>query len=117
MTVTSSLAGKVAVLTGVSKRGQVGEAVARSFAESRVAVALVYRSGVHAEERVREPRAGGFTAVAHKASLAVRDHLEAVARAVSSAYGGIDALVNIACGFAMSGKVADSDPSAWSRQL
>ena len=117
MTVTSSLAGKVAVLTGVSKRGQVGEAVARSFAESGVAVALIDRSGVDAEERARELRAGGFTAVAHKADLTVPDQLDAVARAVASDYGGIDALVNIAGGFAMSGKVADSDPNAWSRQL
>jgi NAD(P)-dependent dehydrogenase (short-subunit alcohol dehydrogenase family) len=32
-------------------------------------------------------------------------------------FNGIDALVNIAGGFSMSGKVADSDPDAWARQL
>jgi NAD(P)-dependent dehydrogenase (short-subunit alcohol dehydrogenase family) len=117
MTVTRSLAGKVAVLTGVSKRGQVGEAVARSLAESGVAVALIDRTGLDAEERASELRAGGFTAVAHKADLTVPDQLDAVARAVASEHGGIDALVNIAGGFTMSGKVADSDPNAWSRQL
>ena len=117
MTVTRSLEGKVAVLTGVSRRGQVGEAVARSLAESGVLVALIDRTGGESEQRASELRADGLAAVAHKADLTDSAQLDVVARAVASDFGGVDALVNIAGGFAMSGKVADSDPNAWSRQL
>jgi len=117
MSTTRPLADKVAVLTGVSRRGQVGEAVARSLAESGVQVVLIDRTGVDAEARARELRADGLAAVAHKADLTDPAQLDTVARAVANEFGAVDALVNIAGGFAMSGKVADSDPDAWSRQL
>lgn len=111
------LDGKVAVLTGVSKPGQVGEAVARWLAERGAAVVLIDRTGVDGEARAAELRAKGFRAIAARADLTDVAQLDAVSRSVSSEFGGIDALVNIAGGFSMSGKVSDSDPSAWSRQL
>ena len=117
MSVTRSLEGKVAVLTGVSRRGQVGEAVARSLAESGVLVALIDRTGGESDMRASELRADGLAAVAHKADLTDPAQLDVVVQAIASDFGGVDALVNIAGGFAMSGKVADSDPNAWSRQL
>lgn len=111
------LDGKVAVLTGVSRPGQVGEVVAREFARRGVAVVLIDRTGVEAEARARELREDGFRATAHRADLTDVDQLDAVARAVATDFGGVDALVNIAGGFSMSGNVADSDPTAWTRQL
>ena len=117
MTVIGSLSGKVAVLTGVAKRGQVGEAVARALAESGVMVVLIDRTGLDAEERASELRSDGLAAVSHKADLTDPAQLDVVSRAVTRDFGGVDALVNIAGGFAMSGKVSDSDPAAWSRQL
>lgn len=116
-TIDRSLDGKVAVLTGVSRPGQVGETVARALAERGAAVVLIDRTGVDAEARASELRALGFHATSAHADLTDVDQLDAVARAVSSEFGGVDALVNIAGGFSMSGKVADSDPHAWSRQL
>jgi NAD(P)-dependent dehydrogenase (short-subunit alcohol dehydrogenase family) len=112
-----SLEGKVAVLTGVSRQGQVGEAVAQSLAERGVAVVLVDRTGVEAEARAKEIRDRGRRALAVKADLTDASQLDAVARVVRNEFGGVDALVNIAGGFGMSGKVSDSDPSAWARQL
>jgi len=113
----ASLEGKVAVLTGVSRQGQVGEAVARSLAEQGASVVLIDRTGVEAEARAREIRDGGHHAMAAKADLTDPAQLDAVARAVKSEFGAVDALVNIAGGFGMSGKVSESDPSAWSRLL
>jgi NAD(P)-dependent dehydrogenase (short-subunit alcohol dehydrogenase family) len=112
-----SLEGKVAVLTGVSRQGQVGETVAQSLAERGVAVVLIDRTGVEAEARAREIRDRGHHALAVNADLTDASQLDAVARVVQNEFGGVDALVNIAGGFSMSGKVSDSDPSAWSRQL
>ena len=110
-------ASKVAVLTGVSRTGQVGEVVARWFAERDVAVVLIDRGGIESEERAKELRERGLNATALRADLTDASQLDAVARAVSDQFGGIDALVNIAGGFAMSGKVAESDPQAWARTL
>jgi len=112
-----SLEGKVAVLTGVSRQGQVGETVAQSLAERGVSVVLIDRTGVEAEARAREIRDRGHRALAVNADLTDASQLDAVARVVKNECGGVDALVNIAGGFSMSGKVSDSDPGAWSRQL
>jgi NAD(P)-dependent dehydrogenase (short-subunit alcohol dehydrogenase family) len=117
MPIVRALEGKVAVLTGISRPGQVGEAVARSLAEAGVAVVLIDRTGAAAEERARELRDAGLVATAHGADLTDPTQLDAVAQSVGREFGGIDALVNIAGGFSMSGKVASSDPDAWSRQL
>jgi len=111
------LAGKVAVLTGVSRPGQVGEAVARSLAERGVAVVLIDRTGVEAEARARELRDEGLDARAFRGDLTDTAQLDAIARTVSDEFDGVDAVVNIAGGFSMSGKVAESDPEAWSKQL
>ena len=112
-----SLEGKVAVLTGVSRQGQVGETVAQSLAERGVSVVLIDRTGVEAEARAKEIRDRGHRALAVNADLTDPSQLDAVARVVKNEFGGVDALVNIAGGFSMSGKVSDSDPGAWSRQL
>jgi len=112
-----ALDGKVAVLTGVSRPGQVGEAVARSLAELGASVVLIDRTGVDAEARARELRERGFRATAARADLTDPGQLAAVSDGVARDFDGVDALVNIAGGFAMSGKVSDSDPDAWSRQL
>jgi len=111
------LDGKVAVLTGVSRPGQVGEVVARSLAERGASVVLIDRTGVEANARAAELREQGLRATAARADLTDRAQLDAVAAAVAHDFGALDALVNIAGGFSMSGKVADSDADAWSRQL
>jgi NAD(P)-dependent dehydrogenase (short-subunit alcohol dehydrogenase family) len=117
VTAPASLEGKVAVLTGVSRPGQVGEVVARSLAEHGASVVLIDRTGVEAEARANELRERGFRATALHADLTDATQLDAVARVVANEFGGVDALVNIAGGFSMSGKVSDSDPNAWARQL
>ena len=111
------LDGQVTVLTGVSRPGQVGEVVARSLAERGATVVLIDRTGVEAEARAAELRERGLRASAARADLTDRAQLDAVATAVERDFGAINALVNIAGGFSMSGKVADSDPDAWSKQL
>ena len=111
------LTGKVAILTGVSRVGQVGEVVARVLAERGVAVVLIDRTGVEAEARATELRDRGLSARAYRGDLTDPGQLAGIAQSVATEYGGVDALVNIAGGFSMSGKVSDSDPEAWARQL
>ena len=117
VSVQRPLEGKVAVLTGVSKPGQVGELVARRIAERGVSVALIDRGGVDAEARAGELREAGLAAKAYQADLTNPSQLDDVSRSIRAEFGGVDALVNIAGGFSMSGKVSDSDPNAWALQL
>lgn len=112
------LAGRSVVLTGVGREGQVGEAVARAFAERGARVFLVDRSEDQVRARADALVAAGLRAAALSADLSDPVAVDALAARVRDATGGrVHALVHLAGGFAASGPVADSDPAAWSRQF
>ena len=56
---TNVLSGKVALVTGVSRDGQVGQAVARALASEGAALAIVARSRENVEARAQELKADG----------------------------------------------------------
>src|SRR5512138_936316 len=112
------LAGRSVVLTGVGREGQVGEAVARAFAERGARVFLVDRSGDDVRARADALIAAGLRAAALSADLSDPVAVDALAARVRDATGGrVHALVHLAGGFAASGPIADSDPAAWTRQV
>jgi 3-oxoacyl-[acyl-carrier protein] reductase len=112
------LAGRSVVLTGVGREGQVGEAVARAFAEKGARVFLVDRDEEQARARADALLAAGLRAASLGADLTDATAVEALAARVREATGGrVHALVHLAGGFAMSGPVADSDPGVWPRQF
>jgi len=90
----ASLEGKIVVLTGVSRQGQVGEVVARTLAEQGAAVVLIDRTGVEAEARAKEIRDLGARAMAVKADLTDPAQLDAVAgiQAAASEAGLVPAI-------------------------
>ena len=109
---------RVIVLTGVAREGQVGEAVARAFAERGAIVALLDREADALAARAASLVAGGFRAFAFPCDLTDPSAVEAVAKTVSGAHGGrVDALVNAAGGFAMSGPLADTDVALWHKMV
>ena len=105
------------VLTGVGRVGQVGEFVARRFAERDVALALIDRSIEDAEARAVTLRDAGFHAAAYQCDLTDATQVQAVATRVTAESGSIGALVNMAGGFAMSDDIAESDPTQWKKQF
>jgi NAD(P)-dependent dehydrogenase (short-subunit alcohol dehydrogenase family) len=112
------LSGRSVVLTGVGREGQVGEAVARAFAERGARVYLVARSADEARARSDVLVAAGLRSAALSADLSDPAAVDALAARVRDATSGrVHALVHLAGGFAASGPVADSDPTAWTRQL
>jgi NAD(P)-dependent dehydrogenase (short-subunit alcohol dehydrogenase family) len=112
------LSGRSVVLTGVGREGQVGEAVARAFAERGARVYLVARSSDEAHARSDALVAAGLRSAALSADLSDPAAVDALAARVRDATSGrVHALVHLAGGFAASGPVADSDPTAWTRQL
>jgi NAD(P)-dependent dehydrogenase (short-subunit alcohol dehydrogenase family) len=111
-------AGRTIVLTGVGREGQVGEAVARAFAEEGASLTLVDRDPDEAQARARTLRAAGHDAHPEQCDLADPEQVAALAVTVATRHGGVvHALVNVAGGFAMSGPVADSDVAVWHRQI
>ena len=109
--------GKVVLITGVGRRGQVGEAVAAAFAAEGARLALVDMVKDEVDARAAELRASGGQANAFVCDLSDPAQLTRLASEVQSAMGRLDALVALAGGFAMSGPVAESDPAAWQKQF
>lgn len=109
--------GKAVVLTGVGRAGQVGEVVAKAFADAGATVALIDRDA-DVDARADEIGRGGGKATAHVCDLTSADEIGDVARTIGGAAGGrIAALVNLAGGFAMSGAVGNSDPAVLHKQI
>jgi len=110
--------GKSVVVTGVGRAGQVGEVVARVFAQRGAAVAIIDRDGVGAESLASAMRAERLAVDAYGCDLTDAVATAGVFARISSSSGGrIDALANVAGGFAPSGAVADSDPAVFRGQL
>ncbi|HET9797324.1 MAG TPA: SDR family oxidoreductase [Gemmatimonadaceae bacterium] len=112
------LAGRSVVLTGVGREGQVGELVARVFAECGARVFLVGRTHDAVAARSDALVAAGLRSAALAADLSDSAAVDALVERVRDATAGrVHALVHLAGGFAASGPVADSDPAVWTRQL
>jgi NAD(P)-dependent dehydrogenase (short-subunit alcohol dehydrogenase family) len=111
-------AGRSVVLTGVGRQGQVGELVARTFAERGARVFLVGRDEAQVTARSDALVAAGLRSAALPADLADAASVDRLAARIRDATGGrLHALVHLAGGFAASGPVSESDPSAWATQF
>ena len=109
---------KTIVITGVGREGQVGEAVARAFAERGALVVVVARRREEAEARAAALVRAKHRATAHGCDLASESAVAQLATEVAEIAGGrIDGLVNLAGGFAPSGPVAESTVAQWDQQL
>ena len=112
------LDGKLAVVTGVGRAGQVGEVVAKEFARRGATVAVIDRDGAAAETLAAAMRAEGLTVSAYGCDLTDAAATATVFALIAAAAGGaIHALANVAGGFAMSGPVGESDPAVFQRQV
>jgi 3-oxoacyl-[acyl-carrier protein] reductase len=108
----------VVVLTGIGKPGQTGEVVARALLAKGARLAVVSRSATEAEARAAAVRTEGSDVRGFPCDLSREDEVAALARMVRNAFGDrVDALINMAGGFGMSGPVAESDFAIWQHQL
>lgn len=105
------------LITGVGRAGQVGETVARTFAERGARLALVERREATADERARPLRDAGHDVHAYGCDLTDPAAVAAVADRVRAELGDLDALVCMAGGFGTTGPLDDSDPAEWHRML
>ncbi len=109
---------KRALLTGVGRAGQVGEAVAARLATDGFELILVDRTAENVQARANDVLAAGGRATGYACDLADPDALAGLARQVAEHHGAsLDAVVHMAGGFAVTGPVADSSVTEWDRQL
>jgi NAD(P)-dependent dehydrogenase (short-subunit alcohol dehydrogenase family) len=110
--------GSTVVLTGVGGEGQVGEVVARAFADQGASLVLVDRQADKASARAAELVAAGHRAQGYGCDLADEEAISDLAMRVRREHGArVHALVHMAGGFAMSGRVADSSLDVWEKQI
>ena len=105
------------VVTGVARPGQLGDIIARAFASAGDRVSVVGRSLADTTNRAADMRSDGSDVHAFAADLADPAATAGLAAEIVATAGGVDVLVNVAGGFAMSGPVAESDPAVWQQQL
>ena len=111
-------AGRTIVLTGVGREGQVGEVIARAFADEGATLVLVGHGIDEANARAADLRSAGGAAHPEACDLTDPGAVAALAERVAQQHNHrVDAVVHAAGGFAMSGSVADSDLDVWRRQL
>jgi NAD(P)-dependent dehydrogenase (short-subunit alcohol dehydrogenase family) len=108
----------LSLVTGVGGKGQVGETVALALARRGDTVLLVSRNEDDVRERATELSTAGLDAHAYRCDLADAREVSRLAERIRLEHGErLDALVNLAGGFGVSGPVAESDPGAFHRMI
>ncbi len=111
------LTGKVALVTGVSREGQVGPAVARALAAEGAAVAIVSRSRERVEARAAELRAAGARVLPLAANLVSEDQVGSMVERTAAELGRIDVLVNLAGGLTRYKPAIEHTLADWNDEL
>ena len=110
--------GRLIVLTGVARRGQVGEAVARTLGHRGATVALLGRNADDVLARARELQSEGIAASGWACDLADHDALGRIVMQLSERFPlGASGLVCLAGGFGALGPVGESDHAQWDHQI
>jgi NAD(P)-dependent dehydrogenase (short-subunit alcohol dehydrogenase family) len=108
----------LSVITGVGSKGQVGETVAAALAARGDTVILVSRAEEEVRARADEISRQGFRAHGYACDLSDTAAVGRLAERFRSAHGEtLDALINLAGGFDISGPLAESDPASFQRQF
>lgn len=115
---SATFSGSTVLLTGVGADGQVGQAVARAFAEAGASLLLVDRTKEHIDARAAELTRDGYRATGFACDLTDGSAVKSLVGQIRDTHGAaIHALVHMAGGFAMSGPVAESTDDVWNRQI
>ncbi|MBX5470926.1 MAG: SDR family oxidoreductase [Acetobacteraceae bacterium] len=114
---SSRLEGKVALVTGVSHDGQVGQAVAKALAANGAMLAISARTASNVEARAKELREAGARVLAQAASLTDENQVRQLVERVLSEYKRIDILVNLAGGLTRYKPAVEHTLEDWTTEL
>ena len=113
----TSLEGKIAVVTGVSHQGQIGETVAKALADSGAALAICARTQSSVEARAAELRQAGARVLVVAASLTEESGAKQLIEATVKEYERIDILVNLAGGLTRYKPAVEHSLDDWNTEL
>lgn len=111
------LEGKVAIVTGVSHDGQVGQAVAKALAAEGAALAVCARTKDNVEARAAELKAAGAKVLPVAASLTDEAQVKRLVSETVGAFGRIDIVVNLAGGLTVYKPSAEVSIEEWTREV
>ena len=113
----ADLNGKVALITGVGRVGQIGHAIARGCGRAGAKLLLADVNAVGLADRVKELAAEGIPAKASAGDLTLPDAALAATAAAKSHFGGLDIVINVAGGFFSYGPFTEVKPETLDREL
>ncbi len=111
------LEGKVALVTGVSHEGQVGQAVAKALAGKGAALAICARNQSNVDARAKELRQAGARVLALAADLTDESQVGGVIKRTLDEYKKIDILVNLAGGLTRYKSAVEHSLDDWNHEL
>jgi 3-oxoacyl-[acyl-carrier protein] reductase len=111
----SSLAGKVAVITGAG-RG-IGRAIALAYAGAGASVVCSARNAREITETAAMIKEGGGRAIAHTADVGTYADVVALFENANESFGGIDIVVANAGVASDLLRIEDSDPAQWRKAI
>jgi NAD(P)-dependent dehydrogenase (short-subunit alcohol dehydrogenase family) len=109
--------GKVALVTGVGRAGQIGNAVALAFGKAGAKIVACDRNAVGVAERVREFAAAGVDARPCAGDLTEPDIAALAVEIALKHFGRLDIVVNVAGGLTTFGPIGDVTVSALDREI
>ena len=113
----TTLEGKVAIVTGVSGDGQVGQAVAKALAENGAQLAICARTQANVEARAQELREAGARVLGVVGSLTNEAQVLRLIDSAIGEYGRIDILVNLAGGLTRYKPAVEHSVDDWRTEL
>jgi NAD(P)-dependent dehydrogenase (short-subunit alcohol dehydrogenase family) len=111
------LEGKVAIITGVSGDGQVGQAVAQAFAKEGAKLVLVSRRAEKLNARAEEVEALGTEVLAVPTDLTDEAQVNDLVQQTLDRFGRVDVLVNLAGGLTKYKAATEHTLEDWTSEL
>jgi len=117
MPIHFDFSGKVVLVTGVARVGQIGHAVAGAFGEAGAQLVAADRNAVAVAERVKEFKSRGIDARPAAGDLTEADVALLAVETALKHYGRLDVLVNVAGGLTTFGELPKTGPDDFDREM
>ena len=114
---TAELVGRVALVTGAARVGQIGHAVAAALGAAGARLILADRSPEVLDERLHEFAAARVEAAAAPGDLTDPRVARAAVGFAEARFGGLDIVVNVAGGLTSHGAFEATEPAVLDREL
>ncbi len=113
----ADFSGKIALVTGVGRVGQIGHAVARGLGRAGATLLLADVNAVGLADRLKEFTAEGIAAKTFAGDLTQPETGRGAVALAQAQFGGLDVVVNVAGGFFSFGPFTEIKPDALEREL